>query len=414
VGGSKGDTRLRAASVVTIAVIVLNLTTYGFTILAAHRLGPAEYGAVAALMGLLLVLNVLGLGLQTTAARRVSQAGAERAVRIHETLSVTSRLSPVLGLCCLVAAPLVQHVFHLASPLTAPFVAVTAWLQALTLGQAGVLQGERRWTPLALLYAATGVARLVGGVLGMAWRDDALGAMTGVALGAVVPVLVGWCALRKRARPPLPTGHRREILTELAHNSHALIAFLALSNADIIVARIALAAHPAGWYAGGLILTKAVLFLPQFVIVLAFPTLASGGSQRRASMRLGLLLVSFLGVAVVIGTAVLRRLALVFIGGDDYATIKPVLWQFALLGTALALLQVLVYDLVAGQDHRPVAVLWLGVAAIAAAAPIVHSTDALLHWVVAVDILATAMLAWLSARPRASSAPSPPTRPAER
>jgi len=400
--------------VVTIAIVVLNLSTYGFTILAAHRLGPAEYGAVAALMGLLLVLSVVGLGLQTTAARRVSQAGPDHAVRAHETLSVVNRLSPALGLCCLAAAPLIQHVFHLQSSLTAPAVAVTAWLQALTLGQAGVLQGRRRWIVVALLYAATGLGRLVGGALGMVWRDDALGAMIGVAVGAVVPVVIGWCVLRRRPRPLLPIGHRRRVLTEVAHNSHALIAFLALSNADILVARIALPAHPAGWYAGGLILAKAVLFLPQFVIVLAFPTLASGGDQRRESRRLGLLLVAALGIAIVLGAVVLQDLAMVFVGGSAYDPIRPLLWQFALLGTALSLLQVLVYDLVAGQDHRPVTVLWVAVVAIAAAAPIVHAAGALLHWVIAVDVVATAILLVVSGQPRASSGPSPRRRPAER
>ena len=53
---------------------VMNVTTYGFTILAARLLGPAEYGALAAVMGLLLVVNVLSLGLQATGARRVCAA----------------------------------------------------------------------------------------------------------------------------------------------------------------------------------------------------------------------------------------------------------------------------------------------------------------------------------------------------
>lgn len=397
-----------------MAIVVLNLCTYGFTIIAAHRLGPAEFGAVAALMGLLLVLNVVGLGLQTTAARRVSQATADRPIRVQEVLHVGHRLAPALGLLCLAAAPLISHAFHLQSDLTAPMVAVSVWLQTVALGQAGVLQGARRWSGVAALYAGNGVGRLGGGLLGMAWRDDALGAMAGVAAGSVLPVAVGWWALRGRERPGLPDGRAREVLVELARNSHALIAFLALSNVDIIVARIALPAHPAGWYAGGLILVKAVLFLPQFVIVLAFPALASGGAQRRASRRLGLALVSMLGAAAVAGAAVLPGLAMIFVGGAEYDTIRPILWQFAILGTALCVLQVLVYDLVAGQDHRPVAVLWIAVCAIAAASTAVHETAGLLHWVIAVDVVATVVLLGVSGRPRASSDPSRPRRLAGR
>ncbi|HEX7739814.1 MAG TPA: polysaccharide biosynthesis protein [Marmoricola sp.] len=395
---------MRSASLVTAAVIVLNLCTYGFTILAAHILGPSEFGAVAALMGLLLVLNVVGLGLQTTGARRVSQADGDHDLRQHEVLDLTARLTPALGVLCLIAAPALVHVFHLHSWVTALMVAVTAWAQAVALGQAGVLQGARRWPSVATLYAVNGIGRLGGGVAGMLWRQDALGAMTGVAVGALVPIAYGWVVLRDRPRPPLPPGRRRAVLTELAHNSHALVAFLALTNTDVLVARSSLPAHPAGLYAGGLILVKAVLFLPQFVIVLAFPALASGGSTRRNSRRIGLALVALLGVAVVAGTALLPHLALIFVGGDEYAAVKTLLWQFAVLGTALSLLQVLVYDIVAGQDHALVAVLWTAVAAIAVAGVVVGGTAGLLHWVLVVDVTATAVLLVLTGRREVPSA----------
>ena len=115
--------------------------------------------------------------------------------------------------------------------------------------------------------------------------------MVGVTLGAVrAGGRSAGAALRhrvpraapRRERPPLSarwaTGG---VLREVVHNSHALLAFFALSNADVIIARSTLDEHQAGLYAGGLILTKAVLFLPQFVVVIAFPSMskqdAAGG-----------------------------------------------------------------------------------------------------------------------------------------
>ena len=49
---------LRWRGVIAVAMGVMNLGTYGFTIIAARLLGPREYGAVAALMGLLLIALV--------------------------------------------------------------------------------------------------------------------------------------------------------------------------------------------------------------------------------------------------------------------------------------------------------------------------------------------------------------------
>ena len=80
------------------------------------------------------------------------------------------------------------------------------------------------------------------------------------------------------ARPATTTSSARSCGRPSA-TRQALLAFFALSNADIVVARNVLDGHDAGLYAGGLILTKAVLFLPQFVVVVAFPSMAT----RRAS-----------------------------------------------------------------------------------------------------------------------------------
>ena len=73
---------MRDGAVIAVAMAVMNVTTYAVTILAARLLGPAEYGALAAVMGLLLVLQVLSLGLQATAARRVS-ASSEPDTALH-------------------------------------------------------------------------------------------------------------------------------------------------------------------------------------------------------------------------------------------------------------------------------------------------------------------------------------------
>ena len=63
--------RHRGASV-AVAMAVMNLATYVFTALAARLLGPQDYGALASLMAVLLVVSVVQLGIQTTAARRIS------------------------------------------------------------------------------------------------------------------------------------------------------------------------------------------------------------------------------------------------------------------------------------------------------------------------------------------------------
>ena len=186
---------------IAVAMAVTNISTYGFTILAARSLGPQEYGALAALVGVLLVVNVASLGLQATAARRVASADPGEAHAIEpDMLAATYKSAVGIGVVCLLAVPLIDLVLRLDSWLTAALVAVAGVPLTVMGGQAGILQGERRWLPLALVYLGLGLGRLVLGLGFLLVGDTATAAMTGVAVGAVVPVVIGAVAIS--TRPP--------------------------------------------------------------------------------------------------------------------------------------------------------------------------------------------------------------------
>ena len=183
--GSDVRTLMRSGTSIAIAIGVMNLATYGFTIVAARILGPTEYGALAGLMATLMVLAVLQLGLQATAARRIS-AEPEHVAQIEQSIMrVTYRGALVLGAVLVLAAPLVQRVLRLDSLPAAVLVGVCVVPLSIMGGQAGILQGERRWWPLAAMYVAAGVPRLVLGTAFMLWRPTVTSAMVGVTIAHV-------------------------------------------------------------------------------------------------------------------------------------------------------------------------------------------------------------------------------------
>ena len=245
---------------IAIAIAVMNVSTYAATLMAARLLGPAEYGGFAAVAGLSLVVGVLMLGLQTTGARRIASSPDHVGEIERAIIRVTHRAALGMALLCLLLTPAFNVLLNLDSLATAACVALIAWPMTITGGYAGVLQGERRWAPLALLYVAAGVARLVGTGLLFWYPDEAVAAL-GLAIGFAAPAAVGWLALRRSAayRDATDSGFHgeRSILREVASNSNALFAFFALSNADVILGRLVLDEHAAGLYAGGLILVKA-------------------------------------------------------------------------------------------------------------------------------------------------------------
>lgn len=376
---------LRSGLGIAVAMAVQNVAAYGFTILAARRLGPAEYGAVASLMGLLLVVAVLSLGLQATGARKIAAAPGRREEIEAAVMSATYRSALGLGALCLALTPLITWGLRLDDWKAASMIGLSAVPLTIMGGQAGLLQGEQRWAPLGAVYLGVGVGRLVIAGLVMLIVPTAFGAMAGVAAAAWVPAVVGALALGhlRKVGPAADLLRPERILREVAGNSHALLAFFALSNIDVVVARIVLEEHVAGLYAGGLILSKAVLFLPQFVVVIAFPTMAS--RERRSMYLKSLLVVAVLGVAASLTALFLSDLAVTFVGGSAYAEIEPLMWLFAALGSVLAMVQLMVYEIVARQHRASVLMVWAGLACVVGTATYVATERSLLLSVLAID-----------------------------
>jgi O-antigen/teichoic acid export membrane protein len=391
---------LRSSAGIAVAMAVMSIGTYAFQLVAARLLGPSSYGAVASLLALLLVASVVQLGIQATAARRIA-ATPEDAAAIEQTvLSASWRAAWALGALSLLATPLVVAVLRLDSAVPAVLFALCVMPVTVMGGQAGVLQGERRWLALSLVYLAAGVPRVVFGVVALVVSPTVTAAMVAVLAGWWAPVLVGVVALRGRPVTGAETPHDREVRADLrreaAGSSIALLAFMALSSLDILVARNVLDDHQAGLYAGGLIVTKAVLFLPQFAVVILFPSMSTVDESRTAVVR-GLSVLTVLGALSVAGAWLLSGVALVFVGGEEYADVQGELWLFALIGALLTLLQLLVY---AGLAKRGRTTKWLvavGVVAMVGLGLAAHTLVELAVRVATVDAVVLGLLLLLQA-----------------
>jgi len=64
----------------------------------------------------------------------------------------------------------------------------------------------------------------------------------------------------------------------------------------------------------------------------------------------------------------LPELALILVGGDEYREVLGRLWLFALAGSLLAMVYLLVFDALAQHAHGIVVMIWIAVAAVIATA----------------------------------------------
>jgi O-antigen/teichoic acid export membrane protein len=356
---------LTGGGLVAAGMMGMNVAVYGFNVVAARLLVPRDFGALTALFGIILVGTVWALGLQAVTARRIAIDQEGRSAIISATVRTTLLVATTVGGAVAASTVFLTPALKLDSYL--PVVLCGVALVPLTImgAQCGIAQGQERWGPLTAVYLANGFGRLIGGAAGLLVAATPTAAMVGLAIGSWLPVLVG-------AR--LLTGHRHEgealsrrsLLREAVFSTHALLAYLVLSNMDSLIARNQFDQHDSGLYASGLILAKTALFFPQFVSVVVFPNLARA-TTHHARLRAVTLVTGF-GVLAVLATAALPRLALVLVGGDQYSEVTGRLWLFALAGSALAVVHLLVFEALARNAHGVVVLVWCAVVAVLAVA----------------------------------------------
>jgi O-antigen/teichoic acid export membrane protein len=364
---------LRSATVVAVAMAIMNVAAYGFTLIGSRRLMPEQFGAITALLGLLLIGNVASLGLQAAGARQLATHTGDGAAALADAMLRAGRRS-ALGLTavCLVLTPLFMWLLHIDSVIAILLLAPTLGGLTLMGSQLGVLQGSKRWTELAAVYFSTGIGRLVLGGGALLIHPSLDWAMAGLALGAAVPALLGQFFLRGSSGST--SQQVKDVLRESVHGTHTLLAFFALANADVLFARALLDEKDSGYYAAGLIIAKACLFLPQFVIVLVFPSLANSPGDT-VRLRRAIMAVAGLGVCAVVGTLILPGIVVEVIGGKSkYAPLGPYTWLFAVAGSAYAVLQLVVYAAIAQQEKRAALAIWIGLVVLAVAAGVVLGT----------------------------------------
>jgi O-antigen/teichoic acid export membrane protein len=361
--GPKESSVTAASSLTAMGMMAMNVLVYVFTLAASRLLGPEQFGATSALLSILLVANVGALALQATAARRIATVTPDDRDQVaHDVIVTTWQVALGLGALFTLAFPLMMGTLH--APLVAALmVGLTVTPLTMVGGYLGVLQGSLQWRRLAITYVALGAGRAIFGVAGILTGHSASGAMIGIFVGALAPAFVGWWGCRDISHVSGGTHHG--VLKEVWHNGHSLLAFFVVTNLDVLLARNQFSNLDAGVYAAGSILTKTCLFLPQFVVIVAFPKMAQDQAvnhQDRAWLR-PLFVILALGVGAVAGCAAFPDLAVTFAGGPRYESLHPVAWLFTLEGTVLALLQMVVYRQIARQAHVAV-YLWASAIAI--------------------------------------------------
>ena len=361
----------RAFLVVAPAMAAANVLNYAFNLVMSRLLGPADYGALGALLALVLVGTVPGVALQAVVARHTTLAGSDVGRLWSRVLVAVVVVGAALGLLTLLVSPAIAAFLHL--PALGPCLWLAAALLPLPLLSAvqGMLQGREWFGLLAAVLLVAAAGRLAVGLGLVEGGLGVEGALAATAIGSAVAVLVavprlraqgGWEHVRRGWRWPGRGSPAAAVAGEVAAAAAGVLGLLLLANVDVLLARHFLPAEASGLYAAGAVLTKIAFWAPQFVVTLVFPRLVTAADRRRLLGR-SAAVVAAVGAPLVVAAALAPRLAARLSFGEAYLDVGPTLPLFAALGTGLALVQLVLFTGMATADRGMYRLLLAAVAA---------------------------------------------------
>lgn len=360
--GTGRSSLARGGVLLGVAAGLSNALGYALTVVYTRSFGPAEYGALGALLGVALIGGIPAGGLQYVLARRTAAQDLGPGENERAGLRLAAAVGAVLTVVTIALSPVAKALLHLDSVWPAIWLGTMLLPWIMTGALLGGLLGHEQYGRFGVGQIVAAVGRFVAGVVTAALGLSVAGAMGTLAIGTLLAGLVVW-QLSGPASWRRAGASARRLLPDLWRASSAVAGVIVLSNVDLLLARHFLSREDSGEYALASLFAKACLWGAQFVPALVFPRLARDGAGRTLLLWAALAAAG-VGAAGILLAAVAGGPIVRVVAGDDagYAGTTALAVPFAVLGTLWALVQLALLAAVAAGDARPGRLLWALVA----------------------------------------------------
>lgn len=382
---------------------IVNAGNYVYNLIMGRWLGPALFADVSLIVTLLLVVTFITAALQMTAARysaiHTADGNIEQLASIRKYLNwVGLAFGVFLALLFSLASSFWQKVFNTSSFIPFIIFGVALPFSLIQGVNRGILQGQTRFTTLAITYQVEMWSRLFLGLL-FVWMGLSV---NGAVLGISLSFIATWISTLP-ARLGLPESGLPEKGIRNAVTLFALPVLLAqvgqilVNNSDILLVRRFYDPTSAGQYAALALIGRIVFFATWSVVTTMFPIVAQKqkrGEAHRHLLWVSLGIVGGISLPVVLLAFFIPKLIIGLLFGSAYLGVSDLLWLYALATTMYALANVVVnYRLSLGMGRETGMALAAGVTQVLGII-FFHKTLAEVVWV-QVIIMAALFLALL-------------------
>ncbi len=371
------------SAVFTVATAVVGAANFAYHPLVSHKLSSDEYGALGALLGVLMVLAVPVAAMQIIVARDISEERrhTDKHVSVRKIFVHSVLIALAVSVVAALSLPLVEEVFALPSTSAGVLLALTIFPTIIQVVPIALLLSRSNYLAASLIILFGAAVRLASAQL-LADSHGLTGAMAANLFGAtsiaLLSLLVAWIVAPRVSTIRRAEAHQPNLeLKGAAVIVIGLTGFWALHAVHPMVARFFLDGADSGNYVAAATLGQLSVFVPALVAMRVFPAMVKErgrGPAARAQLVKAIAFVTPLAILLALATTVFGKDLTRFVLGSNFTPSTTVLGFVSFASAIAAVVYLVVYFFLAGSSRAGGVVAWSAVLAFCLMSLWVHSS----------------------------------------
>lgn len=344
-----------------VSVLAVNGGNYLYNLVLGRLLGPAQFADAAVLITFLLVLSFIAMTYQLVTAK-FSVLLDNSVFRNFITIVYKQAfiVGVVLGLLIIVFAEQLMALFNTSSSTMFMIFGCGVPLYFLMSVNRGAFQGKKAYKSLSITYQAEMLSRLlitIGLILVFNIQSSAV-----IAVGILLSFVFGLFPFKAKQLNFKKTVALESKYSKQIKNFFLLTAFyeltqIIINNSDILLVKHYFDPYEAGLYASLALIGRIVYFIAWMFVMLLLPAvveLKKEGKETASVLFKYVGYIAVISIVIVITCVSFPELIINLLFGEQYVTMAPLLWKYAIATSMFAISNIFAYYYLSLDKYVPV------------------------------------------------------------
>ena len=344
-----------------LSVLVVNAGNYFYNLILGRLLGPAQFADAAVLITFLLVLSFIAMTFQLVTAKfSVLFENTVFTSFISNTFKKALIVGLTAGVAIIVFANELQRVFNTSTSSMFIIFGIGVPLYFLMSVNRGVFQGKKEYKSLSITYQAEMLSRLII-TLTVFFLFDIPSSII-IASGILMSFIFGLLPFKFKQIKINNLIDIGENKTKQVRNFFVITAFyeltqIIINNSDILLVKHYFTPGEAGLYASLALIGRIVYFIAWMFVMLLLPTVVQLKKEGKETAQILFKYVTYIAIIaaiIILGCGLFPKTAITILFGEQYLSIAPLLWKYALATGIFAVSNIFAYYYLSLDRYIPV------------------------------------------------------------